>query len=131
MKSQLAEIVQEDPSLSCIEIVEKCCGPQTYSHVFGFGDGVKAKDFKGGTSSKAELLSALCSTRDDNKFLNLENKSLNDRLSTLENKMKQFFHAQQSDVQLLYRMFQLNDNCFSSDQVSKHIPDFILLQERF
>ncbi|KAH0633355.1 hypothetical protein KY284_036141 [Solanum tuberosum] len=94
-----------------IEIVEKCCGPQTRSHVFGFWGGVKAKDLKGGTSSKAELLSTLRSTRDDNKFLNEENKSLNeenkslnDRLSTLEDemkeimKMKEFFDAQQSNV---------------------------------
>ncbi|KAH0633143.1 hypothetical protein KY285_018577 [Solanum tuberosum] len=108
---QLDEIVQEDPSLSSIEIVENCCGPQTRSHVFGFGGGVKAKDLKGGTSSKVELLSALRSTRDDNKFLNEENKSLNeenkslnDRLSTLEDemkaimKMKEFFDAQQSNV---------------------------------
>ncbi|KAH0721508.1 hypothetical protein KY284_006538 [Solanum tuberosum] len=105
--AQLEEIVQEDPSLSSIEIVEKCCGPQTHSHVFGFGGGVKAKDLKGGTSSKAELLSALRSTRDNNKFLNEENKSLNeenkslnDRLSTLEDemkaimKMKEFIDAQ-------------------------------------
>ncbi|KAH0710852.1 hypothetical protein KY284_012279 [Solanum tuberosum] len=109
--AQLEEIVQEDPSLSSIEIVEKCCGPQTRSHVFGFGGGVKAKDLKDGTSSKAELLCALRSTRDDNKFLNEENKSLNeenkslnDLLSTLEDemkaimKMKEFFDAQQSNV---------------------------------
>ncbi|WMV08510.1 hypothetical protein MTR67_001895 [Solanum verrucosum] len=99
------EMVQEDPSLSSIEIVEKCCGPQTRSHVFGFGGGVKTKNLKGGTSSKAELLSALRSTRDDNKFLNeenkslnKENKSLNDRLSTLEDEMKELFAAQQSHV---------------------------------
>uniref|UniRef100_M1ALB6 Uncharacterized protein n=1 Tax=Solanum tuberosum TaxID=4113 RepID=M1ALB6_SOLTU len=36
-EAQLEEIVQEDPSLSSIEIVEKCYGPQTRSHVFGFG----------------------------------------------------------------------------------------------
>ncbi|KAH0660304.1 hypothetical protein KY285_028863 [Solanum tuberosum] len=109
--AQLEEMVQEDPSLSSIEIVEKRCGPQTRSHVFGYGGGVKAKDLKGGTSSKAELLSALRSTRDDNKFLNeenkslnAENKSLNDRLSTLEDemkeiiKMKELFPAQQSHV---------------------------------
>ncbi|KAH0671299.1 hypothetical protein KY289_025792 [Solanum tuberosum] len=109
--AQLEEMVQADPSLPIIEIVEKCCGPQTRSHVFGLGGGVKAKDLKGGTSSKAELLSALRSTREDNKFLNEENKSLNeenkslnDRLSTIEDKMKEImkmkelFVAQQSHV---------------------------------
>ncbi|KAG5615654.1 hypothetical protein H5410_015478, partial [Solanum commersonii] len=50
-----------------------------------------AKDLKGRTSSKAELLSVLRSTREDikslneeNKSLNEENKSLNDRLSAIE-----------------------------------------------
>ncbi|WMV09569.1 hypothetical protein MTR67_002954 [Solanum verrucosum] len=110
--AQLQEIVQTNPSLPSIEIVEKCCGPQTRSHVFGFGGGVKANDLKGGTSSKAELFSALRSSREDNKslneenkFLNEENKSLNDQLSTVENeikeimKMKELFAAQQSHVQ--------------------------------
>ncbi|KAL3344637.1 hypothetical protein AABB24_023867 [Solanum stoloniferum] len=110
--AQLKEMIQADSSLPSIDIVEKCCGPQTRSHVFGFGGGVKAKDLKGGTSSKVELLSALRSTREDNKFLkeenkslNEENKSLNHRLSTLEDamkeimKMKELFAAQQSHVQ--------------------------------
>ncbi|XP_060213934.1 uncharacterized protein LOC132641072 isoform X3 [Lycium barbarum] len=69
-KAQIKDMVQSEPSLSSIEIVEKCCGPQTRSHVFGFGGGVKAKDLKGGTSSKAELLSALRSTQEENKSLN-------------------------------------------------------------
>uniref|UniRef100_M1E199 Uncharacterized protein n=1 Tax=Solanum tuberosum TaxID=4113 RepID=M1E199_SOLTU len=90
-------MVQADPSLHTIEIVEKCCGPQTRRHVFGFWGRVKAKDLKGETSSKAELLFVLRSTREDIK-------SLNDRLSTIEDemkeimKMKEFFTAQQSYV---------------------------------
>ena len=86
--AQLEEIVQEYPSPSIIEIVEKCCGLQTRSHVFWFGGWVKSKDLKGGTSSNAEILSTLCSTRDDKKFLIEENKSLNDVLYTLEDAMK-------------------------------------------
>ncbi|OIT20865.1 hypothetical protein A4A49_59658, partial [Nicotiana attenuata] len=35
--AQIEEIVQADPSLPSIEIVEKSCGPQIRSHVFGFG----------------------------------------------------------------------------------------------
>ncbi|KAH0657954.1 hypothetical protein KY289_026702 [Solanum tuberosum] len=90
--AQLQGIVQANPSLPSIEIVEKYCGPQTRSH--------------------AELFSALRSTREDNKSLNEENKflneeniSLNDRLSTLENamkeimKMREFIATQQSHVQ--------------------------------
>ncbi|KAG5600518.1 hypothetical protein H5410_031888 [Solanum commersonii] len=111
-QAQLKEMVQADSSLPSIEIVEKCCGPQTRTHVFGFGGGVKAKDLKGGNSSKAELFSALRSTREDSKCLNEENtslneenKSLNHRLSTLEDamkeimKMKELFATQQSHVQ--------------------------------
>lgn len=94
-------MVRADPSLPAIEIVEKCCGPQTRSHVFGFRGGVKTNDLKGETS-KAELLSALRSTQEDIKSLNVEKKSLNeenkflnDCLSILENKMQEFFAAQQ------------------------------------
>ncbi|KAM3290155.1 hypothetical protein P3S67_018444 [Capsicum chacoense] len=59
---------------------------------------------KGGTSSKTELLSALRSTQEVNKFLIEENKLLNDCLSTLEDdmekirKMQEFFAAQQSHI---------------------------------
>ncbi|KAH0776639.1 hypothetical protein KY290_008050 [Solanum tuberosum] len=66
--------------------------------------GVKARDLKGGTSSKAELLSALRSTQEDNKYLNEENKSWNNRISTLEDeikeirKMQELFASQQSHV---------------------------------
>ncbi|KAH0652881.1 hypothetical protein KY285_030443 [Solanum tuberosum] len=97
-------MVQVDPSIPSIKIVEKCCRPQNRSHVFGFGGGVKVKDLKGGTSSKAELLSALRSTQEDNKYLNEENKSLNNRLSIIEDEMKEIrkmqelFAAQQSHV---------------------------------
>uniref|UniRef100_M1D909 Uncharacterized protein n=1 Tax=Solanum tuberosum TaxID=4113 RepID=M1D909_SOLTU len=119
-------MVQADLSLPTIEIVEKCCGPQTHSHVFEFRGGVKAKDLKGGTSSKAELLSALRSTREDikslneeSKSLNEENKSLNDRMSTVENemkeimKLKELFAAQQSHVTITSSV-STEDHCLFS-----------------
>nr|XP_018626860.2 uncharacterized protein LOC104097695 [Nicotiana tomentosiformis] len=80
--AQFQELAMSEPSLPNIEIVEKCFGPQTCSHIFCFGGGVKAKDLKGGASSKAELIYELHSTQE-------ENKSLKDRLSTLENDMKE------------------------------------------
>ncbi|KAF3673879.1 hypothetical protein FXO37_06718 [Capsicum annuum] len=52
-KAQIEEIVNAEPSLSSIEIVEKCFGPQNHRHVVAFGGGVKAKYLKGGTSTKA------------------------------------------------------------------------------
>ncbi|KAF3679216.1 hypothetical protein FXO38_02865 [Capsicum annuum] len=103
-KAQIEEIVNAEPSLCSMEIVEKCFGPQNCSHIVAFGGGVKAKDLKGGTSSKAELLSTLRSTQEENKYLNEENKSLNERLSALEDEMKEirkikeFFAAQQPQV---------------------------------
>ena len=57
---------------------------------------------RGDTSSKAILLSELRSTQEKNKYLNDEDKSLHDRLTTLEDwikeiiNMKEFFAAQQS-----------------------------------
>ncbi|KAM3356056.1 hypothetical protein P3S68_022770 [Capsicum galapagoense] len=102
--AQIEEIVNAEPSLCSIEIVEKCFGPQNCSHIVAFGGGVKAKDLKGGTFSKAELLSKLRSTQEKNKYLNEENKSLNERLSALEDEMKEirkikeFFAAQQPQV---------------------------------
>ncbi|WMV29726.1 hypothetical protein MTR67_023111 [Solanum verrucosum] len=71
--AQIEEILKVEPSLPSIQIVEKCCGPQNRSHVFGFGGGVKAKDMRGGTSSKEELLSEIRSTQEKNKSLNEEN----------------------------------------------------------
>ncbi|OIT00639.1 hypothetical protein A4A49_59903, partial [Nicotiana attenuata] len=94
-QAQIQELVMSEPSLPSIEIVEKCFGPQTRSHVFGYGGGVKAKDLKGVVSSKAELIFELHSTRE-------ENKSLKDRVSTLESEMKdlkQLVLAQHSNVQ--------------------------------
>uniref|UniRef100_A0A3Q7I2J5 Uncharacterized protein n=1 Tax=Solanum lycopersicum TaxID=4081 RepID=A0A3Q7I2J5_SOLLC len=101
-QAQIEEIIIVEPYLPCLEIVEKCCGPQNRNHVFFFGGGAKVKDMRGGTSSKAELLSELRSTQQKNKYLNDEDKSLHDRLTRLEDwikeiiNMKEFFAAQQS-----------------------------------
>lgn len=102
--------------------MEKCFGPQIRSHVFGFGGGVKAKDLKDGSSSKAELLSELHSIREENQSLKgvtssktellselrstqAENQSLMDRLSAVENEvkelkqLKELFLARNSNIQ--------------------------------
>lgn len=114
--------MQSEPSLPSIEIVEQCFGPQTRSHVFGFGGGVKAKDLKGRLHSKTELLSELRSMREENQSLKSgtsskvellselhstqeENRSLMDRLSAVENevkelkKLKELFFAQNPHIQ--------------------------------
>lgn len=76
--------MESEPLLYNIEIVEKCFGPQSRSHVFGFRGGVKARNLKGGASSKAELLPELRSTQK-------ENQSLKDCMSNFQNEMKEFF----------------------------------------
>ncbi|XP_055801956.1 uncharacterized protein LOC129871107 [Solanum dulcamara] len=121
--AQLQELVQSEPSLPNIEIVEKCFGPQIRSHVFGFGGGVKAKDLKGSASSKAELLSELRSIKEENQSLKggasskvellselhstkEDNRSLMDRLSAVENEVKELkelkklFLARHPNIQL-------------------------------
>ncbi|KAH0672852.1 hypothetical protein KY290_025089 [Solanum tuberosum] len=96
--AQIQELVESEPSLSSIEIVEKCFGPQSRSHVFDFGGGVKARDLKGGASSKAELLAELRSTQK-------ENQSLKDCISNFQKEMKElkqlkdFFLAQHLNFQ--------------------------------
>ncbi|CAN4075599.1 unnamed protein product [Withania somnifera] len=119
--AQILEMVQSEPSLPSIEIVEKCFGPQIRSHVFGFGGGVKAKDLKGRPPSKAELLSELRSIREENRSLKggtskvellselrstqEENQSLMDRLSAVEyevkelKELKELFFAQYPNIQ--------------------------------
>ncbi|XP_073048428.1 uncharacterized protein [Primulina eburnea] len=42
---EIVKTVQSNASLSHIEVVEKCFGPQCHSHVFGFGGGMKRKHF--------------------------------------------------------------------------------------
>ncbi|KAH0764745.1 hypothetical protein KY285_000616 [Solanum tuberosum] len=57
--AEIQKLVQFDSSLTNIEVVEKCFGPQCKSHVIGFGGGIMAKELKGGNSSKAALLDKL------------------------------------------------------------------------
>ncbi|XP_070021640.1 uncharacterized protein [Nicotiana sylvestris] len=53
---KIQEMVESESSLTNIEVVEKCFGPQCKSHVVGFGVGITAKEFKGGNSSKTASL---------------------------------------------------------------------------
>lgn len=67
--AEIQELVRSEPSLTNIEVVERCFGPQCKSHVFGFGGGITAKELKGGNSSKAALLDELNATRKENLSL--------------------------------------------------------------
>ena len=52
---EIQELVQSEPSLTNIEVVERCFGPQNKSHVIGLGGGITTKELKGGSSSKAAI----------------------------------------------------------------------------
>ncbi|KAG5567977.1 hypothetical protein H5410_065003 [Solanum commersonii] len=83
-------------SIEIIEIVEKCCGPQTRSPCIWLWWWSKGrKDMRGDTLLKMNYLSTIRSTQEENKSLNEKNKSLNDRLSTLEDEMKEIRKMQE------------------------------------
>ncbi|MCD7458107.1 hypothetical protein HAX54_037216 [Datura stramonium] len=63
------ELVQSEPSLTNIDVVKRCFGPQCKSHAVGFGGGITAKELKSGTTSKAALLEELKATRKEKESL--------------------------------------------------------------
>ncbi|KAL3363154.1 hypothetical protein AABB24_012452 [Solanum stoloniferum] len=77
--AEIQELVQSEPSLTNIEVVERCFGPQCKSHAVGFGGGITTKELKGGSTSKAALLEELKITRK-------EKESLQKRIDILESK---------------------------------------------
>ncbi|XP_070044793.1 uncharacterized protein [Nicotiana tomentosiformis] len=80
--AEIQELIQSEPSLINIEVVERCFGPQCKSNVVGFRGETTAKELKGGNSSKATLLDELNATRK-------ENLSLKRLLDNLENTVAQ------------------------------------------
>ncbi|XP_059309470.1 uncharacterized protein LOC132060445 [Lycium ferocissimum] len=77
--AEIQELVQSEPTLTNIEVVERCFGPQCKSHAIGFGGGITAKELKGGTTSKAALAEELKTTKK-------EKESLQKRMDILESK---------------------------------------------
>ncbi|XP_075107736.1 uncharacterized protein LOC107786324 [Nicotiana tabacum] len=87
-KDKIKELVQSELSLTNIEVVERCFGPQQKSHVVGFGGGITAKELKGGNSAKAALLEKLNATVK-------ENESLKGHLEVLESKYDELSSSDQ------------------------------------
>ncbi|KAG5631095.1 hypothetical protein H5410_002812 [Solanum commersonii] len=77
--AEIQELVQSEPSLINIEVVERCFGPQCKIHAVGFGGGITTKELKGGSTSKAALLEELKTTQK-------EKESLQKCIDILENK---------------------------------------------
>ncbi|XP_047316043.1 uncharacterized protein LOC124919761 [Impatiens glandulifera] len=57
--NEICDLMEMEPSLSNMEVIEKCFGTQKHDHVIGYGGGVKPKDMRGPvvvTPSKVEEL---------------------------------------------------------------------------
>ncbi|XP_070033447.1 uncharacterized protein [Nicotiana tomentosiformis] len=88
-KAKITELVQYESSLTIIEVVERCFGPQRKSHVVGFSGGITAKELKGGNSSKAALLEKLNATEKENKLLKGRLEGLESKYDELGSKYAQ------------------------------------------
>ncbi|XP_075077805.1 uncharacterized protein LOC107829752 isoform X2 [Nicotiana tabacum] len=91
--SKIQEVVQSESSLTNIEVVERCFGPQRKSHVVGFGGGITATELKGGNSSKAALLEKLNATKKENESLKGRLEGLESKYDMLDSKYAQLASA--------------------------------------
>ncbi|XP_060184766.1 uncharacterized protein LOC132614356 isoform X1 [Lycium barbarum] len=82
--AEIQELVQSELSLTNIEVVERCFGPQCKSHAVGFGGGITAKELKGGTTSKAALLEELKTTKKEKESLQIRMDILESKYERLE-----------------------------------------------
>lgn len=63
------KIVQLNPTLSNIEVMDKSYTSVRRKRVVGFGGGIKARDLRGPALSKAELVSKLEKSEEDKEVL--------------------------------------------------------------
>ncbi|WMV42845.1 hypothetical protein MTR67_036230 [Solanum verrucosum] len=94
---EIQELLQVEPSLTNIEVVERCFGPQSKSYVVGFGGGITSKDLKGGSSAKVALLEQLNVSRKEKAALleelnasRKENESMKRRMDNIEKRCEMF-----------------------------------------
>ena len=84
-----------EPALTNIEVVEKTFSTQYRRHVVGYGGGIRAKDLRDSSSSKAELHAKLKQTEE-------ENQNVRSRLNAVEAELKMLkdmILSQQSSAQ--------------------------------
>ncbi|XP_073306719.1 uncharacterized protein [Primulina huaijiensis] len=83
---EIVKTVQSNSSLSHIEVVEKCFGPQCHSHVFGFGGGMKRKHFNCSQAAYIKDLEAkLHEKEEENNNLKRRMDGIESRLAKIEN----------------------------------------------
>ncbi|KAH6812878.1 hypothetical protein C2S51_021896 [Perilla frutescens var. frutescens] len=75
------EIVKSNPSLLHIELVEQSFGPQSHSHVFRYGGGMKRKDFNDSRDLYIKELEAKLHEKDE------EIKKFRGRFDTIESRL--------------------------------------------
>ncbi|WMV23690.1 hypothetical protein MTR67_017075 [Solanum verrucosum] len=97
---EIQELLQVEPSLTNIKVVERCFGPQSKSHVIGFGGGITSRDLKGGSAAKTALLEELNTSRKEKAALleelnatRKENESIKRCLDNIEKKCEMFDSA--------------------------------------
>jgi len=89
LQDQIVETIQADPTISNIEVIEKCFGVQRHSHVFGYGGGIKRKNFKDPGKKKMEELQTKLNDKDEeNRILKRRILEFEDRLQRLESFMQ-------------------------------------------
>lgn len=88
--AEIQEWVQSEPSLTNIEVIERCFGPQNKSHVVGLWGGIATKELKGGSSSKAAILIELNATRKEKESLQIERNAIKKAKDSLKKCMDNF-----------------------------------------
>ncbi|OIT30395.1 hypothetical protein A4A49_58966, partial [Nicotiana attenuata] len=97
----IQELVQSEPSLTNIKVVERCFGPQNKSHVIGLGGGITTKELKGGSSSKAAILAELNATRKEKESLQTELNATKKAKESLEIRMDNIDSKYENIISLL------------------------------
>ncbi|KAG6500940.1 hypothetical protein ZIOFF_040802 [Zingiber officinale] len=83
---EIVKTIQSTASLSHIEVVEKCFGPQRHSHVFGFRGGMKRKHFNCSQATYIKDLEAkLHEKEEENNNLKRRMDGIESRLAKIEN----------------------------------------------
>ncbi|XP_052202913.1 uncharacterized protein LOC127808420 [Diospyros lotus] len=87
---QIVETIQAKPTLSNIEVIEKCFRAQRHSHVFGYGGGIKRKNFKDPSKKRMEELQTKLNDKDEeNRILKRRIVEFEERLRRIESVIQQ------------------------------------------
>ncbi|XP_055961890.1 uncharacterized protein LOC130015558 [Mercurialis annua] len=80
---EIMKVKESNPSFDDIELIEKCFGSQSHSHVFCYGGGIKRKHLVESNSSYVKKLEARLLEKEE------ENGVLQKRIDGIENRLEQ------------------------------------------